>query len=51
MHRWQERVREIVNHELSVTTLAAFNTNVDAVVHSPMNTLLSFADPQVSLTK
>ncbi|HHT72362.1 MAG TPA: hypothetical protein GX008_01465 [Firmicutes bacterium] len=50
MHRWQERVREIVNHELSVTTLAAFNTNVDAVVHLTNEHVAELCqDPQVSL--
>lgn len=30
---WQNRVKEVVKNELDTTSLAAFNTNVDVVVH------------------
>lgn len=50
MHIWQDRVRDIVKEKLSVTTLAAFNTNVDAVVHLTSDHIAQLCqDPQVSL--
>jgi len=52
VHVWQDRVREIVHHKLSVTTLAAFNTNVDAVVHLTQEHVAALCqDPQVSLAE
>lgn len=50
MQIWQDRVREVVHKELSVSTLAAFNTNVDAVVHLNNDHIVELCqDSQVSM--
>lgn len=50
MQVWQDRVKELVHQELSVSTLAAFNTNVDAVVHLSNEDIKGLcSDPNVDL--
>lgn len=52
MQVWQERVKELVHKKLSVSTLAAFNTNVDAVVHLTNEDVQRLcSDSQVDLEK
>lgn len=47
---WQNRVKKAVGNKLETNTLAAFNTNVDVVVHLTQKDLIPLeADPLVDL--
>ncbi|NLM41683.1 MAG: hypothetical protein GX199_05180 [Firmicutes bacterium] len=48
---WQNRVREAVQHKITANTLAAFNTNVDVVVHLEQAKLAPLlSNPRVDFT-
>lgn len=47
---WQDRVKDVVQNKLETNVLAAFNTNVDVVVHLTNSCLeVAEADPQVNV--
>lgn len=47
---WQDRVKEVVQNKLETDVLAAFNTNVDVVVHLTNSSLeIVEADPQINV--
>gem|GEM_PF-3959487 len=47
---WQDRVKDVVQNKLETNVLAAFNTNVDVVVHLTNSCLeVVEADPQVNV--
>lgn len=49
---WQNRVKDAVQNKLTASTLAAFNTNVDVVVHLNDSSLKKLqADPRLDLSK
>lgn len=47
---WQNRVKKAVQNKIETTTLAAFNTNVDVVVHLTQENLAPLeADPRIDV--
>ena len=47
---WQNRVKKAVQNKIKTTTLAAFNTNVDVVVHLSQDNLAPLeADPRINV--